>query len=101
MALLRIIPRLDIKSGDLIKSVKLEGLRKVGDPVERALRYYLDGADELIINDPIASLYGIGNLKYMLRKITDDVFIPVCASGGISGLEMCITFLNRARTKSR
>ena len=48
MPKLRIIPRLDIKSSCLIKSIRLEGLRKLGQPSDFAKRYYASGADELL-----------------------------------------------------
>ena len=48
MPKLRIIPRLDIKSSSLIKSIRLEGLRKLGQPSDFAKRYYASGADELL-----------------------------------------------------
>ena len=60
---IRIIPRLDIKSGKLIKGIKLEGLRVVGDPFESAIRYYNDGADELFFHDAVASLYDQNHLE--------------------------------------
>ena len=72
---IRLIPRLDIKSEKLIKSIKLEGLRVVGDPLESALRYYENGADELFFHDAVASLYNQNHLGDFLEKITDKVFI--------------------------
>jgi len=44
----RIIARLDIKGENLIKGIQLEGLRVIGNPYEYALKYYLDGIDEII-----------------------------------------------------
>ena len=85
--MLRIISRMDVKSNRLIKSIKLEGLRDVGDPILKAEQYYMSGADEIFVNDPVASLYGMENLTKMLQKITEQVFIPVCASGGISSVD--------------
>ena len=54
----RIIPRLDIKQGVLIKGIQMEGWRKVGPPNHYASKYYEDGADELILMDVVASLMG-------------------------------------------
>ena len=54
----RIIARLDIKKDTLIKGVHLEGLRVVGDPKKFALKYYLDGVDELLLLDSVATLHG-------------------------------------------
>jgi cyclase len=53
---LRLIARLDIKGENLIKGIQLEGLRVIGSPNEYALKYYLQGADELIYMDCVASL---------------------------------------------
>ena len=83
----RVISRMDVKAQKLIKSIKLEGLRVVGDPLVKAEEYYQDGIDEIIVNDPVASLYGTENLSKVLSIITDKIFVPVCASGGISSVE--------------
>ena len=68
MARLRIIPRLDIKGPNLIKGIRLEGLRVVGDPHEFALRYYEQGADELVFMDIVASLYQRNNLTDIIAR---------------------------------
>ena len=54
---MRLIPRLDIKKGNVIKGINLEGLRKVGLGVDLANKYYNQGADEILIMDAVASLY--------------------------------------------
>ena len=53
----RVIARLDIKAPNLVKGIHLEGLRVIGDPAEHAVRYYQQGADELVYIDIVASLY--------------------------------------------
>jgi len=83
MSNLRIIPRLDIKGPNLIKGIRLEGLRVIGDPQEYAVRYYKAGADELIYMDIVASLYGRNNLSDIISKAARDVFIPITVGGGI------------------
>jgi cyclase len=65
---LRIIARLDIKGPNLIKGIHLEGLRVVGDPHEHALRYYEQGADELLFIDIVASLYQRNNLSDIIKR---------------------------------
>ncbi len=87
MAKLRIIPRLDIKGPNLIKGVHLEGLRVVGDPHEYATRYYEQGADELIYMDTVASLYGRNNLKDIVKRTAQNVFIPLTVGGGIRSVD--------------
>lgn len=83
---IRIIPRLDIKGPNVVKPVHTEALRVVGDPRELARRYYAEGADELLYLDIVASLYR-RNLDFdLLRAVTEDIFIPVTAGGGIRSI---------------
>ena len=84
---IRIIPKLEIKNQYLIKGIRYEGLRKVGDPIEVAKRYFEEGADQININDIVASLYSRDNLYEVIDKITDQVFIPVCVGGGVKSIE--------------
>lgn len=82
----RIIPRLDIKGPNVVKGMHAEGLRVVGNPRELALRYYNEGADELLYVDIVASLYQ-RNLDFdLLKSVADDVFIPITVGGGIRSL---------------
>lgn len=83
MSNIRIIARLDIKGPNLIKGVHLEGLRIIGSPAEHALRYYLQGADELLYVDCVASLYGRNNLSDIVQSAARNVFIPLTVGGGI------------------
>lgn len=87
MSNLRIIPRLDIKGPNLIKGIRLEGLRVMGDPQTFALKYYEDGADELVFMDIVASLYGRNNLSDIIRRTADQVFIPITVGGGIRSVD--------------
>ena len=87
MPKLRIIPRLDIKSSNLIKSIRLEGLRKLGTPSEFAERYYTSGADELLFNDCVASLYGRNSLLDIIATTAENIFIPLTVGGGIASVE--------------
>lgn len=79
----RLIARLDIKGENLIKGIHLEGLRVIGSPQEFALKYYEQGADELLYIDIVASLYGRSKLTEIVRKTAHDVFIPMTVGGGI------------------
>lgn len=87
MSNLRIIPRLDIKGPNLIKGVRLEGLRVMGDPHAFAVRYYESGADELLYMDIVASLYGRNNLSDIIRRAAQDVYIPITVGGGIRSVD--------------
>lgn len=99
MARLRIIPRLDIKGPNLIKGIRLEGLRVVGDPHEFALRYYQQGADELVFMDIVASLYQRNNLTDIVARAADRVFIPITVGGGIRCLADVDTLLRSGADK--
>ena len=87
MSNLRIIPRLDIKGPNLIKGIRLEGLRVIGDPHTFAMKYYEQGADELIYMDIVASLYGRNNLSDIISRAADQVFIPITVGGGIRSVD--------------
>ncbi len=84
---LRLIPRLDIKGPNLIKGIHLEGLRVIGSPSEYALRYYNQGADELIYMDCVASLYGRNHLADIIQKAAQNIFIPMTVGGGVRSVE--------------
>jgi cyclase len=87
MRRVRLIARLDIKGPNLIKGVHLEGLRVIGSPHEHALRYYQQGADELVYMDVVASLYGRNNLGDIVRSAARDVFVPMTVGGGIRSVD--------------
>jgi imidazole glycerol-phosphate synthase subunit HisF len=87
MRKVRLIPRLDIKGPNLIKSVNLEGLRVIGIPNKYALHYYQQGADELIYMDCVASLYGRNNLLEIVKATSKDIFIPITVGGGIRSVD--------------
>lgn len=93
MSRFRIIARLDIKGPNLIKGVHLEGLRVIGSPNEHALRYYQQGADELIYMDCVASLYGRNSLGDILQRAACDVFIPITVGGGIRSVDDAVNLL--------
>ena len=83
----RLIARLDVKGPNLIKGVHLEGLRVIGDPQEHAVRYYEQGADELLYVDAVASLYGRNSLHAIVRRATEDVFVPITVAGGLRSVD--------------
>ena len=82
----RIIPRLDIKGPNVVKGIQFEGLRVVGKPEDLA-RKYAEDADELLYIDTVASLYGRNQLTELLRRTTDETFIPITVGGGIKSKE--------------
>ena len=92
--LIRIIPKLDIKNGLLIKGINLEGLRILGSPYDYAKSYYDQGADEIIYLDNVATLYGTNNLKKFVKETAKNLFIPLTVGGGIKSLEEIEKMLN-------
>lgn len=84
---IRLIARLDVKGSNLIKGVRLEGLRKLGDPNEFAKRYYEQGIDEIIYMDIVASLYERNSLLGIVKQATNNVFIPITVGGGIRSVD--------------
>ena len=83
----RIISRLDIKGTNLIKAIRLEGLRVLGHPNDFALKYYEDGIDEIIFMDCVASLYGRNHLSSVVESAARSIFVPITVGGGIRTLE--------------
>jgi len=96
---IRLIARLDIKGLNLIKGIHLEGLRVIGSPNEHALRYYLEGADELIYMDCVASLYGRNHLGDIVRAAAKDIFVPMTVGGGIRSVEDATEILRAGADK--
>lgn len=84
---LRIIPRLDIKGPNLVKGVHLEGLRVLGKPEHFAKYYYEQGADELIYQDVVASLYERNSLHDIISRTAKEIFIPLTVGGGIKNIQ--------------
>ena len=83
----RVIARLDIKAPNLIKGIRLEGLRKLGDPNEFARRYYEMGVDELLYMDIVASLYERNSLTDLVQYTAQNIFIPFTVGGGLRSIE--------------
>ena len=84
---MRLIPRLDIKNDFVIKGINLEGLRKIGKPLDLLEKYYKEGADEICLIDSVASLYGRNNLFSIIENATKNIFIPLTVGGGIRNLK--------------
>ena len=95
----RLIARLDVKGPNLIKGVHLEGLRVIGDPNEYAVKYYNQGADELLYLDIVASLSGRSNLTEIVKKTTNDVFVPITVGGGIRNIDDVASLLRAGADK--
>ncbi|BBD09314.1 imidazole glycerol phosphate synthase subunit HisF [Desulfovibrio ferrophilus] len=83
---IRIIPRLDIKGANLVKGVQLEGLRVLGKPEDFARHYYENGADELLFQDIVASLYQRNSLLHIVERTAREISIPLTVGGGLRSL---------------
>lgn len=80
---MRLISRLDIKGPNLVKGIHLEGLKILGPPAHYAERYDVDGADELLFMDAVASLYGRNSLTQVVEWTAENIFIPLTVGGGL------------------
>lgn len=96
---IRLIARLDIKGPNLIKGIHLEGLRVIGSPNEYAMRYYLQGVDELIYMDCVASLYGRNHLGDIVRDAAKNIFVPMTVGGGIRSIDDATEILRAGADK--
>src|SRR5947209_8660867 len=83
----RIIPCLDVDRGRVVKGVNFLQLRDAGDPVEVARRYEEEGADELVFLDISASHEGRQILLEVVRRVSEQIFMPFTVGGGIRSLD--------------
>lgn len=83
----RIIPCLDVKEGQTVKGVNFVDLKTMGDPVDLALRYAGEGADELVFLDIMASHEGRKTFAEVVKKVAAVLNIPFTVGGGISTLD--------------
>jgi imidazole glycerol-phosphate synthase subunit HisF len=83
----RIVPCLDTDGARVVKGVNFVGLRDAGDPVELAARYNAEGADELVVLDIAASRDNRATFLETIRRVAEQLAIPLTAGGGIRALE--------------
>ena len=95
----RIIARIDVKNEYAIKGIHLEGLRKIGNPNELALKYYSKGIDEIIFMDAVASYYDRNSLSNIIEIATKNIYVPITVGGGIRSLEDIQNALNSGADK--
>jgi cyclase len=79
----RVIPCLDVDAGRVVKGTNFIDIRDAGDPVELAVRYDAEGADELVFLDITATSDRRDTVVELARRVADDVFIPFTIGGGI------------------
>jgi imidazole glycerol-phosphate synthase subunit HisF len=87
MLLRRVIPCLDVDAGRVVKGVEFVDLRDAGDPVELAVRYQEEGADEIVFLDITASHEKRETVAQLARRCADDLFIPFTIGGGVRSVQ--------------
>ena len=95
----RIIPCLDIKDGRTVKGINFEGIRDAGDPVELAMLYSQQGADELVFLDITATVEKRKTLVDLVRRIAVNINIPFTVGGGISSVDDVAILLQNGADK--
>jgi len=95
----RIIPCLDIRDGRTVKGINFENIRDAGDPVELAVRYMEEGADELVFLDISATNEKRKTLAELVRRIAAHINIPFTVGGGISSVEDVSVLLDAGADK--
>ena len=83
----RVIPCLDVDQGRVVKGIRFVSMVQAGDPVEQAVRYDAEGADELTFLDITASSDRRDIVAELVRRVADEVFIPFTVGGGLRSLE--------------
>src|SRR6266853_6103209 len=100
----RVIPCLDVHDGHVTRGVqfgKAEAgeLRNVGDPVELALRYNEQGADEMVFYDITASAHGRATMVDVIERAADQCFMPLTVGGGLRSVDDIYTMLRAGADK--
>jgi imidazole glycerol-phosphate synthase subunit HisF len=95
----RIIPCLDIKDGRTVKGINFESIRDAGDPVELAILYSEQGADELVFLDITATVEKRKTLVELVKRIAANINIPFTVGGGISTVEDVALLLQNGADK--
>jgi hypothetical protein len=90
---------LDVTGGRVVKGVNFVNLIDAGDPVQCAIEYDRQGADEIVFLDITASSDNRNTMVDVVRRTAENVFIPVTVGGGIRKVEDCL-MLNSAPTRS-
>jgi cyclase len=83
----RLIPCLDVKDGRVVKGVRFVDLRDAGDPVEAALAYDAQGADELVFLDITASHEERRIILDVVRRTAEGVYLPLTVGGGVRSVD--------------
>lgn len=79
----RVIPCLDVKDGRVVKGIRFQDLRDLGDPAESAEKYALEGADEIVFLDITAAPEARDTDLDWVRRTAETVFVPLTVGGGV------------------
>lgn len=99
MPLPRLIPCLDVAAGRVVKGVRFEGLRDVGDPVELGAGYSDAGADELVFLDVKATVEGRRSLVELAGRVAERLSIPFIVGGGVRTVDDASALLDAGADK--
>src|ERR1700680_1270460 len=100
----RVIPCLDVHDGKVTRGVQFGraeegGLRNVGDPVELAIRYNDQGADEMVFFDITASAHGRATMVGVIERAADQCFMPLTVGGGLRWVDDMYTLFRAVADK--
>ena len=90
----RIIPRLDVKNGRVVKGINVVDLKDAGDPVEQAKIYSDGGADEICFLDITASNENRDTIYNVVDKTSKNCFVPLTVGGGVRSVDDISKLLN-------
>lgn len=95
----RIITCLDIKDGKVVKGINFAGIREIGDPIEYAVEYAKQGADELVLLNIVGTKSSKKNMKSLVEAIEKQISIPIVVGGGIDSLEDIEMYIGAGASK--
>ena len=95
----RIVPRLEVKNNNLIKGMRMEGLKKIGDPISFAKYYSKNNFHEIFYEDIVASLYERKIDINLVRQISSNINVPLTLAGGIKNINDIETLFKNGADK--
>lgn len=99
MPAFRVVPCLDVAAGRVVKGVRFEDLRDMGDPVELAVRYRDEGADEIVFLDVSATLEARRALAPVIERVAEVLDIPFAVGGGVRRVDDAAALLRAGADK--
>lgn len=96
---IRVVPCLDVDAGRVVKGVNFENLADIGDPVELATRYFVEGADELTFLDVSATVENRSAILQVAKSCAEKLFIPLTVGGGIKSTDQVGALLQAGADK--